>query len=994
MKSNDNCGYSMQKCVSLRLIAALIIFLVIFIIIELPLHSQNNAASPANWLYPQGNPEATRYVWKRSLKQSIDSMKVKWNNRAIRGDVQPLIGNIIDDSLMHKGYPFRPNEICAFVGDSLVVVDAYGKTKRPTLMPGFVKGVSCLIDTSKYTVDSNVTGNVLIGIESLEVENTKDTNRLAYAYIAGFDKPFDTLKLMQKLAINLEEFTPNLFASLKPVFGHKDGNDLIIYTVVNMSQPSATEPQPVNIPFFRGLTAFRIPEGIMSYPLPDLEDLSVSRVSVGPEVNYSQPSLTLQSDIDSKIALPCYSSPILDVEIKSAVQLDNVSFTRADGNYLMEFNISIPEITNSVYTDLYDVPDAESVRPLFRPYYFRMYNPFTLDSSLILLAEEFGIDSSEGYSRLHIYNITGGAQTNTNTDPSSLPFIGGKNHMWSIAAGDVDGDITTNPGTGSFPNNNGIEIIASQSSREFAYAAGRLMALRYTDAITGKPSPPNTYLHYLDTIATQKINGWVAAVNDLDGDVKHKDEIVLVDGSTVKVLQMRDYNDENFQKGRPFKTLYSHNFLNETISSVEVADLEGDGYNDIIVTTFDSTYVIGKMLPNMITFLSYSSATAPIVNCIGDTLYFKWENFVSGNDNVDLLFYSFDSGTFSSTITQIANIPNVKDTVEYKYVVGTEVMGKEGIFVIRSTSRPNDIYSYSTTFQFEIPNLTIDSLPKNSYEVGEKITFNGTVSCMDSISVQYSTDGTFWNVLASDTLKSSGTFSISSLIPCLQIFGCDIAFSDTSLFARIIYFRTNFQDTSKAINFRIKPARFIFILDTNNTINPAKRFTWKPIDITFPCDTVSLSISTSNGATFSQMDRVPVGDGLILWSLPEGIPDSLMVRLCCENSCVRIDTLISSVRAKYINAVAPNPFSPAKNQTMEIVYTVPAETNVSFRIYDQNNKLVAEPVISQSRLPGIIYTDSWNGLIPSGSFAANGLYYLSMELSNGEREIYPIFVRK
>jgi flagellar hook assembly protein FlgD len=119
----------------------------------------------------------------------------------------------------------------------------------------------------------------------------------------------------------------------------------------------------------------------------------------------------------------------------------------------------------------------------------------------------------------------------------------------------------------------------------------------------------------------------------------------------------------------------------------------------------------------------------------------------------------------------------------------------------------------------------------------------------------------------------------------------------------------------------------------------------------------------------------------------------MYVRFCCEGSCIRIDTLIPDVKLKYISIVSPNPFRPGSEQ-VEFVYKVPIETNVSIRIYDENNRLVAEPAVSQPRVPGTAYCDRWSGKIWDGSYAANGMYYLSLELSNGAKEVYPVFVKK
>jgi hypothetical protein len=181
--------------------------------------------------------------------------------------------------------------------------------------------------------------------------------------------------------------------------------------------------------------------------------------------------------------------------------------------------------------------------------------------------------------------------------------------------------------------------------------------------------------------------------------------------------------------------------------------------------------------------------------------------------------------------------------------------------------------------------------------------------------------------------------------------------------------------------------------DTCLTACPTKLFEWDTKDMKFACDTVSMSVSIDGGRSYSYVGSVPADEGSILWQVPTTLPDSVTLRFCCENSCIRIDTVLKEYKPEYISIIAPNPFKPPL-ETMEIIYEVPEETNVTIRIFDQNNRLVAEPVASQPRSPGYAYCDRWNGRIHNGGLAANGMYYLIMELSNGQKQIYPVYIRK
>jgi flagellar hook assembly protein FlgD len=78
---------------------------------------------------------------------------------------------------------------------------------------------------------------------------------------------------------------------------------------------------------------------------------------------------------------------------------------------------------------------------------------------------------------------------------------------------------------------------------------------------------------------------------------------------------------------------------------------------------------------------------------------------------------------------------------------------------------------------------------------------------------------------------------------------------------------------------------------------------------------------------------------------------------------------------------------------MEVTYRVPKETNVTVRIYDQANRLVAELAKNLSRIPDVAYCEKWDGRIWDGSTAANGMYFLVIELSIGKKEVYPVYIK-
>jgi hypothetical protein len=124
------------------------------------------------------------------------------------------------------------------------------------------------------------------------------------------------------------------------------------------------------------------------------------------------------------------------------------------------------------------------------------------------------------------------------------------------------------------------------------------------------------------------------------------------------------------------------------------------------------------------------------------------------------------------------------------------------------------------------------------------------------------------------------------------------------------------------------------------------------------------------------------------------LPWIFMARFCCEGSCARVDTTLYGFSPQYISMVSPNPFNPQLYDNVEIVYQVPNDEKVSVRIYDQSNRLVKELARDGQRKAKTAYCERWDGKIWDGSYAANGNYFLAIELSSGGKQVYSIFIKR
>jgi hypothetical protein len=984
--------------------------LVLFSLFAFNASAQINPGSPANWLHPDGNSEATKYLQIRSQSQEIDSFFVKWSNGAISGDVKPLIGNIINNDRMFPEFGFAPNEIAAVIGNELIILEANGNSRVMAQLPPFVNSVSILFDTLATRVGSLITNPVVLGLSSMEHENLEDS--LAYAYIAGHNNKVDTMQIIKRLAIDLRDFNPNIFAGITPVFGRRQGQEILIYATVNMANPTSDETDPIIPTFFRGFTQFNTGTLLSHYPLPDFGDDLDSRVTMGPMVGFAQPSMSFIEGIKSAVLLPSYATPNLQVTITNPV---TTIPTSSENNYLTGLNMTNAALKEEIVP--YNLSSSilpEGSKARIRSYYLHLIDAQSPDTTFILIAEEYtGIDGSTGQPRLHLSRADGDPITFPG-DPNNPPMLGGTDHLWSVAVGNIDG-YPGNTWLPYYPNNPGKEIVVTNSTREFSVAKSKLSVYRYRSGPRiDKPSPPNTFLYPFDTVATQRINGWVAAVNDLDGHFDQKDEIILVDGSTLRIMRLRDYDDYEFRMGMPFDTVFSYTFPTQTISNVAISDLEGDGKNDIIVTTFDSTYVIGDIIANSIRVLfPKAQPSAPKDLCAGDTVAIIWYNKMNNFNGASIAFVPTYEGNPIDTPRVVVNfIPNDQDTIRYYLEVDSTIGSGEGRFIVFNPEHPTKIWDTTAVMNFHEPHILVDSLARYTFRCGDDLDITGEAFCVDSVALEYwyeprivsiepdSTGklDTLWNVVNWERtwtapVRADGSFTLLADIPCLPFFTAAPPDIDSLLYLRVLSFRGNYADTSDLMVVKVLPAEFIVKFDTSMTADPTKFFKWQMTDFLFDCDTIFVGVSLNGGRSYTNLGIIDAVNEEFIWEVPVELPDSVLVRFFCENSCIRTDTVLNNVAPTYIDIVAPNPFNPILAE-LQIVYQVPVATNVTIRIFDQNNRIVAEPVKNASRQPGTAYSDQWDGRRWDGSHCDNGMYYISLEFSNGIKEIYHLFIRK
>ena len=1009
-----------MRCMKIETILLICLFVAI---------AQLNAqtpASPSNWMYPDGNLAATKYndySTHRDRPQVVDSFKIKWFSNTIRGDVQPLIGNIVHNPPIISNsnlFPFSPNEIAAIIGDTLVVLDGSGKTlshfcvRNNDSNGNEIIGVSALLDTSSSIASPEYSGRTLIlGFESIEAERI---DSLAVTYLGGWNHNTDSFHFIKRIALNLQydpvkykDYLPNYSASIKPLYARKrycpnwwdddedfpckdDSTGYMVFATADMSQPFADRSK--ERPYFRGLAAFNLHHTTITFPMPDIGDFFEYRIHLGPQVSFAQPSISPLSNWDTtnNILLPCMASPVgaNDYIDNSQVWIQ----TAPDLSYLFNFRLEKDGILTegNGEWELYD--EVES-KPRVRSYFVELTDAnLGWEDRYILATTEYngtGNPISTGRSGMFLFDYWGTPLYDfyaSDYEQEMLPFFGGKDHFWSIGIGNVDG--WNNEWLPCYPNNPGKEIIATQSTRDFAYAGNRLMVLRYNSSphLTPKASPPDTYLKNFDTICTYPIQGWLAAVNDLDG-IDGKDEILLVSGSRIFVLRMNDYQSLEFRSGRYFDTVFTHQFGNETITSAAISDVDGDGRNDIIVTTSAGIYVLGTPLERTIDMLTKDNGDGIFQSdwCFGDTVKITWKNIIQGNSLVNILFkYNNDS-----LITLSENYPNSNDTAFYNLVVDNTLAGKEGYVIVQSITNPKVNADTTGLFIFHKPYITSNVGSFDTLIVGGEFTIKGQYECVDNIELYYSLDSLDWIYVADADLDSlSDEYEITTMIPCIPVFDCLENKNDTTIFGKIIFKRYNSID-STTFPLTIKPANFPIEIEPCETICPDKIIHWNIFDSTLIDEMLTVLLSVDTGKTFKQIGVVPVIRQQYIFNVPADINTPLIIRFCGGTHCFKSDTTIENYAPKYIKTVAPNPLKIPFEA--EIVYQIDEDVNATMRIIDQSNRYVKTIIDNEKRIGGTIYCEKWNGRLDDQTPVSNGMYYIMLKLSNGLMEIYPIYIR-
>ncbi len=1002
--------------------------------------AQVRSGSPSNWLFPLGNPEATRRQEVPSDRQDISTMIVKWSNSRLRGDVQPLVGNLSpnvpvgrintmnDQPIFNK---FAPNEIVASIGNTIVVLNGgTGETIVSSNLSNelnFLGEVSFLYDGQSPTPipQDQTSPGLMMGLSIFESAfGQPGRSAAAVSYMANLTA--DTVRILKMFMSRLDEYGVNNYASTRPFYSRisASGNDTLMFAQMNMTNPDQTSPMGLP-PYFRGIAQYNTRNFTTPPFRPLVVDTVINRLNVGFNVSSGQPSIRVNQNRQINALLPVRSTPGF-----TALMLNYLGFDASTGEtpfitpVRLDSNIMAPGDFRIVHQDLTALGINFANQPLLRPLYVDLNPDGLRDFTLVLISEEYGgVIGSTGTPRLHLFNpvtSTFFTQVGSNIAP---PFsLGTSNHGWSIAIGDVDGNIE-NSVEPEFPNNRGKEIIMSQTTRDFDVPGSSLCVLRFrTDALTPRPRNLGGVLNQLDTIATQKINGWVAAVNDFDSAPDGKEEIFVVYGDSLKIYRMRSYTDPNFFRGNKFELVWAYRFFgDQRITSVVVAATDGDGINDVVVTTLNKTYLLGTRDANALQLAQPSrifdlDPNARPSACIGSAVEFTYRVNVFPRTMVPRMNVYYQPYTANGVATgrrilldsnvNIANNP--APSAVYRAPATLSQFGLFGRFIIESTN-DNLVRDSSAIIQFTTsPAVRLVDLPSGiTRRLNDTITVFGVGQCVTGLQMQYfnRTIGQFVPI-AANIVSGGGVFSATMRLPeCLPgAFTCGT--SPTSAFP--IDFRVvstsitgGTQVVSNRVTVSVLPNSYDLVVSDNdvppNQICQARYFAITNLPPTLTVTTLSYSYSLNNGISFIPIGTQPYTPGsttaLVTWVPPPDLPSEVLVRICSDGGCINGQGILKNPSPTFINSVAPNPFNPSVHGMVNTIYTLPQNGIATVRIFDSNNRLVKEIGGGGDLISNAAYRACWAGNLANGTPAGQGMYYIVVEFK-ARRSTYPLFLQR
>lgn len=950
-----------------------------------PLPAAAQVSPTSRWWYPMGTAEGTRSNIDSTLEADTVGPTVKWRAPALRNAPAIAVGH-----LLNRGGGIRfQQQVVGITADTLLILSGLGTVEQRAIY-GDTAGLfpkpyrlslTGLFSLGTGTVSPLGRANVIgVGVERAQ-QSLNDTLWAFLADVSGRVTKriiLDSLPSTQPLALRRAGLYP------VAVFGKA------VYMAVSQNDDAATSS---------GAVANAIAKESFSSDQPFFENTTSKwSYAVGPRVYPQAPSLTydvLTNRNYIALSTATYNSPVQVIARPPTAPPTSGVPTASDSMYAINLTDTLDAPRNVQTRRVPVLGPAVQNRGESNSYFITLFAGINEGGTFFRAITENHDPSRPGTAKLTLASpftsdtITYGSYT----DPEMV------NVGWTIATGDVDGSVPDrtagNPNAQKYRNNKGEELIGARRNADGSDVANNYLYFfrwSYIDTTGDKPIS-------LQLVFRHAFSGRLLAAGDLhgvmNGDTYARRELVIAQGNTIKVLQLIPYNDPSFGDFRNeyFRTVATYT-LDAPALTAAIADLEGDGANDLIVTTAQSTYAIGRPVPQPFGTIASDSDRY----CRGKQVKVRWNRKVGGGENGVRLTLIGGSGprpvayAYHSASPDPLNIGAGADSItidtrgiqpgSYRLVVQDTIVA-----AIVDTS---NLFTIDQTL-FE--NVSLDT--SSGVGFGRPFTLSADVECSAGLWVVRSFDGTNWDTLKTLPVSlSNGSASAIDRIDC-PLTNCS-GVSDT---VRVFY---RFADTNRfgeseirAVEIPIQPRTLAF---SGTETDPRMRtITWGAGD--YQCSTPRIYLVDANGATVREIAQVPPGSTEYSFTIPDEISGTLQVRICCSDApCIfGMSSEFDVPPVSNKNYVAPNPFDPnARGADLNgavIVYRLKNPGDVTITIYDAGRAVVRKLLDAAPQEPRV-HRVAWDGRNSRGDIVASGSYICIIESSSGEHYVLPIIVNK
>jgi hypothetical protein len=913
-------------------------------------------AQTSAWWYPLGPPGATRYQPMKA--PAADTPVVRWRSSLLRGSDVVLVGALRNGANRDST---NAQQIIGQLGNEIRILRSEGWLDTAVaqffLPSGSAVRLTGLFNTlASSPLPAGQPNTVGLGVTR---EQSGDPTRRLYGLLLDA-----SLSPAQQLAIGRTENAtpPNDIASIYPVAAYRPPSVGGPIAVALVSQES----------YAGGDGADTMINGVRRYALSETAtqvDPSWS-LKFAPMAYAQAPALAVDTSEGGLLVAPSLGS----YTFRPRVRLDQPIPGRGTRTTYSDEAYGI--LTHAEQSSLIDPIEVVPVPAIPVPgeahsYFVELARRSSEPSLKYRLVAENHDAARPGTARLYLrrYDVGITGQLGLVEDPQM------QNVGWSIVQADLDANDPSRQFPSGMVLNRGLEIVGARRNLDgSASGANTLYLIRYNEGalIDGNP---------FGVFARQRFNGDLLVAGDLVSDPDGKDEIVVADGPRVSILRFRRYSDPRMSAEQPeyFDTVASY-MLDATVASAAIADVEGDGANDLIVVTAGSTYVIGRPHPAPLGVLRASRAAL----CSGDTLSFAWRRAVGGGeDGLRAQIVRVDSG---EVVVDSLVVPSSPE--RFTHNLGALAPGR-----YRLRLSDVDVPAVSAeSDEFAIEAITIEPFSVPGAVAGDVVTIATRARCADSLTLEFSTGSSWQRVGSGPVAVVDDTASFTIPMPCPLESNCDEATSEKAV-------RFRFTTTDGRI---ISPVSSTLVRVAQRTVEAPeptagstrrRTLVWSPSE--FLCDSVRIRLSTDDGASWSDAGSAPAAEGRVDVDVPGEIQQQVQARVCCEEGC---GTGLATFRVAEIgeaNFIAPNPYDPsdAADAAAAIVYRLTQSGTVTIAIYDVARTPV-RTIVAAEPLGSGLHRATWDGRNAAGEIVADGTYICVIASSSGEKLALPLSVAK